>query len=109
MAKPPIQTPAPSELTLAQNLEAEQSVLGAAMMDEGALQIFLRECLSAHFHRDIHHTIYRAIVAAHEFERPVTADGQAAGVDIITVADALHRIGKWDADKPRYLRALIET
>jgi len=72
-----------------QNLEAEESVLGAMMVSAATIEPVL---LDAHLHaddfyRDRHRTIYAAIVRLHEAGEPV---------DPLTVAEALTHQGELD-------------
>ena len=70
-----------------QNLEAEESVLGAMMVSEAAMEpvlldVHLRE---DDFYRDRHRTVFRAIKALHERSEPV---------DALTVAEYLSQHGE---------------
>ena len=65
-----------------QNLEAEESVLGAMMVSESTIEpVLLDVRLKAEdFYRDRHRTIYEAIIRLHEKADPV---------DVLTVSEAL--------------------
>src|ERR1700754_1477925 len=65
-----------------QNLEAEESVLGAMMVSESTIEpVLLDVRLKAEdFYRDRHRTIYQAIIRLHEKADPV---------DVLTVSEAL--------------------
>jgi replicative DNA helicase len=70
-----------------QNLEAEESVLGAMMVSESTIEPVL---LDVHlrvddFYRDRHRTIYEAIIGLHENADPV---------DVLTVSEALAQRGR---------------
>lgn len=69
-----------------QNLDAEESVLGAAMVSESviaqALSTGLRE---EHFYRDRHRVIFAAIMRLHDAAEPV---------DVLTVSAALENAGE---------------
>lgn len=73
-----------------QNLEAEESVLGAMMVSEAAmdpvlLEVHLRE---EDFYRDRHRTIFRAIRTLYERSEPV---------DALTVSEHLSQHGELDS------------
>ena len=72
-----------------QNLEAEESVLGAMMVSEGSITpVVLDVRLQADdFYRDRHRTIYEAIRALYERSEPI---------DALTVAEFLSQHGKLD-------------
>jgi replicative DNA helicase len=71
-----------------QSLEAEQSVLGAILIDRDVV-VEVAEFLRAEdFYRQANGTIYRAILDLFERREPV---------DIVTVAEALERMGELDA------------
>ena len=72
-----------------QNLEAEESVLGAMMVSEATIEPVL---LDVHlkpedFYRDRHRTIYEAIIRL---------NGNADPVDVLTVSEALAQHGELD-------------
>ncbi len=69
-----------------QNLEAEESVLGAMMVSQATIDpVILDERLQADdFYRDRHRTIFEAIVALH---------GDADPVDVLTVSEELSKHG----------------
>jgi len=70
-----------------QNLEAEESVLGAMMLSPGAISA-VREVLDAgDFYRESHGHIYRAALALHAADEPV---------DAITITAELERRGQLD-------------
>lgn len=73
-----------------QNLEAEESVLGAMMVSEAAMSPVLLEVRLSDedFYRDRHRVIYRAIRALYERSEPV---------DALTVSELLLQEGKLDA------------
>jgi replicative DNA helicase len=70
-----------------QNLEAEESVLGAMMVSESTIEpVLLDVRLHAEdFYRDRHRTIYEAIIRLHENTDPV---------DVLTVSEALSQHGQ---------------
>jgi len=72
-----------------QNLEAEESVLGAMMVSESTIEpVLLDVRLRAEdFYRDRHRTIYEAIIRLHEKADPV---------DVLTVSEALAQHGQLD-------------
>ncbi|MGZ5326557.1 MAG: DnaB-like helicase N-terminal domain-containing protein, partial [Solirubrobacterales bacterium] len=68
-----------------QNLEAEESVLGAMLLSPGAIGA-VTEILSAEdFYRDSHGTVYRACLALYQQGEPV---------DAITLVDSLEERGE---------------
>jgi replicative DNA helicase len=67
-----------------QNLEAEQSVLGAILLDNEAINQALEVLGAEDFYRESHREIYRAMVALTERSHPV---------DAITLTDALRTRG----------------
>jgi replicative DNA helicase len=73
-----------------QNLEAEESVLGAMMVSESTIEpVLLDVRLQAEdFYRDRHRTIYEAIIRLNEKADPV---------DVLTVSEALAKHGQLDA------------
>ena len=72
-----------------QNLEAEESVLGAMMVSQATIDpVVLDERLQADdFYRDRHRIIFEAIVALHEDADPV---------DVLTVSEELAKHGNLD-------------
>src|SRR5207244_10149501 len=71
-----------------QSIEAEQSVLGALLIDKDAV-IEVADVLHADdFYRNHHGTIYRAVIELYEKREPV---------DIVTVAEVLERTGELEA------------
>jgi replicative DNA helicase len=72
-----------------QNLEAEESVLGAMMVSEATIEPVLLDVRlhSEDFYRDRHRTIYEAIIRLHENADPV---------DVLTVSEALSQRGHLD-------------
>jgi replicative DNA helicase len=73
-----------------QNLEAEESVLGAMMVSESTIEpVLLDVRLHAEdFYRDRHRAIYEAIIHLNEDANPV---------DVLTVSEALAKHGQLDA------------
>lgn len=83
------------------NLEAEQSVLGAVLLDKDAL-INLSVIVQAHhFYRDAHRAIYQVMLDLYMQNQPV---------DIVTVAERLSQQGKLeDCGGIGYLTALLDA
>src|SRR5215207_2955486 len=83
-----------------QNLEAEESVLGAMMVSEAAIEpVILDVRLRADdFYRDRHRTIYQTILELRE------SDG---AVDVLTLTEALSQRGELDAVGGRDLVASL--
>jgi replicative DNA helicase len=73
-----------------QNLEAEESVLGAMLVSESTIEpVMLDIRLQAQdFYRDRHRTIYEAIIHLNEDANPV---------DVLTVSEALAKHGQLEA------------
>src|SRR4051812_28606033 len=68
-----------------QNLEAEESVLGAMMLSPGAIAAVSEELDASDFYRGSHGKIYRASLALYARGEPV---------DAITLVDALEERGE---------------
>src|SRR2546427_9897561 len=68
-----------------QNLEAEESVLGAMMLSPGAIGAVSEVLSAGDFYRQSHGTIYRAALALYAKGEPV---------DAITLADELQERGE---------------
>ena len=68
-----------------QNLEAEESVLGAMMLSPGAIGAVSEALTAADFYRESHGTIYRAALELY---------GHGEPVDAITLADKLEERGE---------------
>src|ERR687886_1362296 len=85
-----------------QNLEAEESVLGAMMLSPGAIGAVSEILDASDFYRESHAKIYRAALALY---------GQGEPVDAITLTDELEERGELDAvgGRPRIheLAALV--
>ena len=71
-----------------QNLEAEESVLGAMLLSPGAIGAVSEILDASDFYRDSHATIYRTALALYAKGEPV---------DAITLVDALEERGELDA------------
>lgn len=67
-----------------QNIEAEQAVLGAIILDNEALPKSLEILSQDDFYRESHRRLYRAILDLFEKNEPI---------DIVTVADYLRKMG----------------
>src|SRR5205085_9062279 len=82
-----------------QSIEAEQSVLGALLIDRDAI-VEVAEVLQAEdFYRSQHAAIYAAILELYERREPV---------DIVTVSEVLERRGDLEhAGGSAYLTSLI--
>src|SRR5690242_11286269 len=68
-----------------QNLEAEESVLGAMMLSPGAIAAVTEELDASDFYRGSHGAIYRAALALY---------GKGEPVDAITLVDELEERGE---------------
>src|SRR5216683_5596984 len=71
-----------------QNIEAEQSVLGAILLDNDAINQAIETLTAEDFYRESHREIFRAMVALSERNQPV---------DAITLTDALRTGGVLEA------------
>ena len=81
-----------------QNLEDEQSVLGAILLDNDAINHALEILTPDDFYRETHREIFRAMVALTDHNQPV---------DAITLTDALRTKGALEAvGGPAYIAEL---
>lgn len=71
-----------------QNIEAEQSVLGAMLIDKNAVSTVTEILLPEDFYREAHRMIYSAMLTLHTKNEPV---------DMITVVDELKKLDKLEA------------
>ena len=85
-----------------QNLDAEESVLGAMMLSSGAIGAVSEIVDASDFYRESHGNIYRAIIGLY---------GRGEPVDAITVVDELDRLSTLEqvggADRVHELAALV--
>jgi replicative DNA helicase len=83
------------------SIEAEQSVLGGLLLDNGAADRIADFLSGDHFYSDAHRLLYNAIMQ-------LIADNKPA--DVVTVAEALGSINKLDyVGGMTYLAALVEN
>jgi replicative DNA helicase len=83
------------------SIEAEQSVLGGLLLDNGAADRIADFLSGDHFYSDAHRSLYSAIMQ-------LIADNKPA--DVVTVAEALGSINKLDyVGGMAYLGALVEN
>ena len=83
------------------SIEAEQSVLGGLLLDNGAADRIADFLSGDHFYSDTHRLLYNAIMQ-------LIADNKPA--DVVTVAEALGSINKLDyVGGMSYLAALVEN
>jgi replicative DNA helicase len=83
------------------SIEAEQSVLGGLLLDNGAADRIADFLSGDHFYSDAHRLLYNAIMQ-------LVADNKPA--DVVTVAEALGSINKLDyVGGMTYLAALVEN
>lgn len=68
-----------------QNIEAEQSILGAMLIDKNAVSTVTETLMPEDFYREAHRVIYSAMLTLHTKSEPV---------DMITVVDELKKQGK---------------
>ncbi len=79
----------------------EQAALGAALVNDDAARILVRELEAGHFAIDSHRRIHTAIAA-------LVARGE--GVDVLTVAAQVERGGGWEGARGRdYLYVLLDS
>ena len=69
-----------------QNIEAEEAVLGAILIDPDAIIRIAAFLRAEDFYREKHTWIYDAVLALHE---------RREAVDFLTVCDELERRGSW--------------
>lgn len=94
------QQPAPrffSEQVPPHNLEAEQSVLGAMMLDEKAIVTARLALQPEDFYSEKHRIIYKAIVHLHDQHKPV---------DLLTLQSVLKRSVSKSGEGDTYLEAI---
>jgi replicative DNA helicase len=83
------------------SIEAEQSVLGGLLLDNGAADRIADFLSGDHFYSDAHRLLYNAIMQ-------LVADNKPA--DVVTLAEALGSINKLDyVGGMNYLAALVEN
>ena len=91
----------PVERIPPQNLDAEQGVLGSMLLDRDAIARVVEALRAEDFYRDLHRTIYTAILDLFERGEPV---------DLITVTNKLASMGKLeDVGGATYLTSLPNT
>ena len=91
----------PIERVPPQNLEAEQSVLGSMLLDRDAIARVVEALRPEDFYRDLHRTIFEAMLELFERGEPV---------DLITVTNRLATAGKLeDVGGATYLASLPNT
>ena len=71
-----------------QNIEAEQAVLGAMLIDHGAVVAAMEKLQRDDFYRDAHRVIFEAMINLHHNNMEI---------DIITLPEELRRMGKLEA------------
>ena len=101
MTDPPLFVPGVEQI-LPQDLAAEQSVLGAMMLDREAVIIAADELQSDDFYRSPHQKVFDALVAMYRANAPI---------DLITLTDQLNK-GRGDLDYcggPAYLTTLASS
>lgn len=85
--------------TLPHSIEAERSVLGAMLLDVGALDAMLEQLRPEDFYQQAHAQIFESM-------RKIRQDGDS--VDVVTLTNALERSGKLEsAGGPVYLTDLM--
>jgi replicative DNA helicase len=93
--------PASREKLTPQSLEAEQSTIGAMLMERDAVARAVELLTADDFYRELHKKIYKAILKLFDKGEPI---------DIVTVAEELRRNGQLDdVGGSEYLSALIDA
>ncbi len=93
--------PASREKLTPQSLEAEQSTLGAMLMERDAVARAVELLQPEDFYRELHKKIYKCVLKLFDKGEPI---------DIVTVAEELRRNGQLDdIGGSEYLSALIEA
>src|SRR4029453_16433055 len=95
------ETAAPaSQRTLPHNLEAERSVLGAVLIDNGMFNVVAAMMNSSAFFRDAHRRIFDRMVALSERSQPI---------DLVTLKEELERTGDLEeVGGPAYIASLTD-
>ena len=70
-----------------QNIEAEQSVIGAMLIDKNAVGLVTEKLMPEDFYRQAHQVIYSAILTLHSKNEPI---------DMITLINELKKMNKLD-------------
>src|ERR1700679_3581084 len=70
-----------------QDLEAEQSVLGAMMLSSDAIRTVIPICREEDFYREANRKLYKAITSLDDRKEPV---------DVITLSNELKRMGDFE-------------
>ena len=90
-----------SEKIQPQDLESEQSVLGAMMMSKDAIALSIGKLKPHHFYRPAHGSIFDSMVELYKRNEPV---------DLVTVSDELKKMDKLDEVGGRsYLAEIIDV
>jgi len=76
------------EKLIPQNIEAEQNVLSALLIDKKAINTVAEKLRPEDFYRISHQIIYRAILSLYGKNEPI---------DIVTVVEELKKMEKWEA------------
>lgn len=93
-------TVAIAERTLPHNLDAERSVLGAILVDNGAFNLAAQVIDSGDFFRDAHRRIFDRMVALNE---------RHDAIDFVTLKEELQRAGELDdVGGPAYVASLAD-
>ena len=70
-----------------QNIEAEQSVIGAMLIDKNAVSVVTEKLMPEDFYRQAHQVIYSAMLTLHSRNEPI---------DMVTLIDELKKMNKLD-------------
>lgn len=85
---PALVSAAPAGRRIPQDLEAEESLLGAMLLSRDAIAVGVETCTADDFYKPVHGYIFDAIVSLY---------GQGEPADPITVADELRRANLFDS------------
>ncbi|MDP1570691.1 MAG: replicative DNA helicase [Vicinamibacterales bacterium] len=93
-------TVAPAQRTLPHNLDAERSVLGAILIDNGMFDTAIEVVRPEAFFRDAHRRLFEKMVALAERREPI---------DLLTLTEELARSGELEeVGGPAYISSLVD-
>lgn len=96
----PLASPSTTAQTLPHNIDAERSVLGAVLVDNGAINVALQRLKPGDFYRDAHRRIFHAMIQLSE---------KSQAIDLVTVKEELNKAGSLEsAGGPAALAALTD-
>jgi replicative DNA helicase len=93
-------TVAPAQRTLPHNLDAERSVLGAILIDNGMFDTAVEVVRPESFFRDAHRRLFEKMIALAERRQPI---------DLLTLKEELVRSGELEeVGGPAYISSLVD-